>query len=98
MDVIARAAALDHVAGQGEGSAAETNYRETGSKVFGYQAHGFGNESEIGGAIGAEPGYIVFLTQRLLDDWAFSSGEMKGQTHHFQGEKQVGEDDGSVCT
>ena len=40
--------------------------------MFGYQAHGFGNVSQIGGAIGAEANYVVFLAQRLFDDWAFS--------------------------
>jgi hypothetical protein len=40
--------------------------------MFGYQAHGFGNISQVGGSIGAEASDIVLLTQRLLDDWAFS--------------------------
>ena len=69
MDIISRTAALDHVAGQGEGSATEADYRKTRSKMFGYQAHSFGNESQIGGVIGAEAGDVVFLAQGLLDDW-----------------------------
>ena len=72
VDVFARAAALDHVAGQGEGGATEADDREARSEMFGYQAHGFGNVSQIGGAIDAEANHIVLLTQRLLDDWAFS--------------------------
>ena len=64
--------------------------------MFGYQAHGFGNESEIEGTISAKAGYFGFLAQRFVDDWALSGGEMDGQAHDFQRKEQVGEDDGRV--
>jgi len=39
----------------------------------------------------------IFLTaDGLLDDWAFSRGEMKRQAHDFERKQEVSKDDGGV--
>src|SRR6202163_3568474 len=61
-----------------------------------YQANAFGNIAEVGGAVGAQIRDVFFAANRLLDDGTFARGEVKGQAHNFEGQQEVGEDDGGV--
>ena len=96
VEIVARAAAFDHVAGESEGRSAETDYGNFAREMFRYQAHGFGDVAEFGGAVGAELSHVFGGADGLLDDRAFSGGKMKGQAHDFEREQEVGEDDGGV--
>ena len=55
---MAGASAFDHVAGEGEGRSAETDDGKFSGEMFRDLAHRFGNIAEVGGAIGAEFGYV----------------------------------------
>src|SRR5271169_4770718 len=96
VEVVAGAAALDHVAGQGEGRSAEADDGDAAGEMLRDQAYRFGDIPEFSGAVGAEVGYVFLRANRLLDDGAFSGREMKRQAHDLEGEQEVGEDDGSV--
>ena len=54
VDIIAGAAAFDHVAGESEGGSAETDDGNRSGEMFRDQTHGFGDVAKFGGAIGAE--------------------------------------------
>src|ERR1035437_4751707 len=76
VDVVARASALDHVAGKSEGSTAETDHGQPIAEVLRDQAHGFGDIAEFGGAVGAQVRDVFFAAYGLLDDGTFSGGEV----------------------
>src|SRR5271169_2079460 len=46
VEVVAGAAAFDHVAGQGEGRSAESNDGDASGEMFGDETHGLGNVTE----------------------------------------------------
>ncbi len=96
VEIVARAAAFDHVAGEGEGSSAETDDGNFSCKMFRNQGDRFGDITKFGSAVGAELGYIFFGADGLLDDRTFSGGKMEGQAHDFERKQKVGEDDGGV--
>ena len=52
-DVVARAAALDHVAGESEGSATEADHGNAMGEMLCDQTHRFGDIAEVRGAVGA---------------------------------------------
>ena len=84
MNVIARASAFDHVAGQGEGRAAKTNHGQARSEMLAHQANGFGNITQVGGAISAQTSDVFSLPQRLFDHRAFAGRKMEWKSHHFE--------------
>ena len=84
VDVVARASAFDHVAGEGEGRAAESDDRDAVGEMLRDQRDRFGDVAEIGGAVGAQVGDVFFAAHGLLDDGTFSGGEVKGQAHDFE--------------
>ena len=96
MDVVARAAAFDHVAGESEGRAAEADYRDASGEMLRHQADGFGDIAEFGGAVGPKVRDVFLAANGLLDDRPFARREMKGQAHDFERQQQVGEDDGGI--
>src|SRR5580698_11437317 len=79
--IVAGAAAFNHVAGEGEGRSAKSDDWNSSREMFRNQANGFGDIAEFGGAVGAELGDVFFGADGLLDDGAFSGGEMKWQAH-----------------
>ena len=69
--------------------------------MFAHQLHRFGNVAEVGGTIGAQAGNVFGGAHRLFDFWtvaarAAAGVEVKGQPHHFEGKKKIGEDDGRI--
>jgi len=96
VEVVAGAAAFDHVAGQGEGRAAETDDGKLSGEMFCDQAHGLRDIAKFGGAVGAELGDVLLGADGLFDYRAFSSGEVERQSHDFEREQEVGEDDGGI--
>jgi len=93
VEIMTRAAAFDHVTRKSEGRSAETDDGDFVGEMFRNQAHGFGDISELGGAVGAKLGDIFLTADGLLDDWAFSRGEMKRQAHDFERKQEVSKDD-----
>jgi len=59
-------------------------------------ADSFGHVAEFGGAVGLEGVHVGFGAQGLFDFRTFAGGEVEGKAHDFEGEKEVGEDDGGV--
>ncbi len=57
---------------------------------------GLGDVAEFGGAVGAQALDVGKRANGLMDDRAFASLELKGQSHAFEGQQQVGEDDRCV--
>ena len=96
VEVMARAAAFDHVAGEGKRRSAETDDGKFSGKMFRDETHSFGDIAKFSGAVSAELGNVFGGANGLLDDGAFSRGKMKGQAHDFEGKQQVGKDDGGV--
>ena len=96
MDVVARAATFDHVAGQSEGSAAETDDRQLLAKMLYHFANGFSNVAQLGAAVGLKGVHIGLRTQRLFDHRALSGSKAEGQTHDLKGQQEIGKDDGGV--
>ena len=96
MDVIARAAALDHVAGQRVGRAAEADDAQAIAKVRGDFLDGAGDVSQIAGAVGAQGAHVVGGADGMMDDRPLAGLELEVQAHRLQRQQQVGEDDGRV--
>jgi carboxymethylenebutenolidase len=96
VDVVARASAFDHVAGEGERSATKADHGNAVGKMLCDQAHRFGDIAEIGGTVGAQVRDVLLVTNGLLDDGALARGKMKRKTHDFKGQQEVGEDDGGI--
>jgi hypothetical protein len=96
VDVIARASTFDHVAGEGEGCAAETDHGQAVAEMLRDQGHSFGDISELGGAVSAQVRDVFLAAHGLLDDRTFSCREMEGQAHHFERQQKVSENDGGV--
>ena len=104
MDVLARAVAFDHVAGQRKGGADEADDAErvlcvivgAAGKVGGDPADGLADVAEFFGAIGAQGCHGFSRADRLVDDRALAGEEFKGQAHALKGQEQVGKDDGCV--
>ena len=94
--IVARASAFDHVAGEGEGRAAESDDGELVAEVLAHELHGFRNIAEVGGTIGAQAGNVFGGADGLFDLRALAGGEVKGQAHDFEREKKIGEDDGRI--
>src|SRR5205807_5417297 len=68
MNVVARAAALDHVARQRERSAAESNHWQARSEMLAYQAHSFSDVAEIGGPSATQALDTFHIPNRLFAD------------------------------
>ena len=73
MNVIARASALNHVAGQGKRSSTESDHRHAIAKVLGYEGNGFGNVSQFRRAVGSQSLDVFLRAHRLFDHRTFSS-------------------------
>ena len=95
-DVVARTAALDHVAGEGKRSAAEADHRQLVSPVLDAQANRLGNILQLRRAIGGEHLDVVGGAERLFDDRTFGGRKVEGQAHHLQRQQQVGKDDSGI--
>src|SRR5262249_57431692 len=48
--------------------------------------------TEIGGTISSQRSYVFRSANRLFNFWTLASCEMKWQSHDFERQKQVGED------
>ena len=68
VDVVARAAAFDHVAGQRVGRAAEADDSEPVAEVRGDLLDGPGDVGQIGGAVGAQGAHILRGADGVVDD------------------------------
>src|SRR5438270_6045929 len=64
--------------------------------MLGDQRNGFGNISEFRGSVGAQVRDVFFRAHGLFDDRTFTGGEVEWESHHFERQKQVGEDDGGI--
>jgi hypothetical protein len=101
-DVVARAAALDHVAGEGEGCAAEADdakavaIRAGCGEVRGDLFDRLRNVEEVLDTIGAEGLDVLERANGSVDLWTFAGYELEVETHGGEGEEEVGEDDGGV--
>ena len=104
MDVVARAAAFDHVAGQGEGRAAEADDAETvltmnpaaGAEVRDDTFDGLGYVAELRCAVGAKTRDVLGAANGMMDDGTFAGQEFEVESHALEGQEQIGEDDGRV--
>ncbi len=96
MDVVARAAAFDHVAGQGEGRTAKADDAEAVAEVRGNFLDGAGDVAKFVGAIGAQGCHVVGGAHGMMHDRAFAGLEFEGQAHGLERQQQVGKDDGRV--
>ena len=96
VDVVARASALDHVAGEGERCSAKADDAEAVFEVGDDALDGLGDVAEFGGAVGAQALNIGERANRMMNDRAFAGLKLKGQSHAFEGQQQVGEDDRGV--
>ena len=63
MDVVARAAAFDHVAGKSEGRAAESDDGNASAEMLRDQRDRLGNIAQFGGAVGAQVGDVFFACE-----------------------------------
>ena len=96
MDVVARSAALDHVAGQRVRRAAEADDAEAIAEVRGDFLDGAGDVGQVVGAVGAQGAHIVRGAHGVMDDRPFAGLELEGQAHGLERQQQVGKDDGRV--
>jgi hypothetical protein len=96
VDVVFGAAAFNHVAGEGEGRSAETDDAETIFEVGGDFLDGAGDVGEVVGTVGAESADVFGGADGVVDDGTLASLELEGQAHWFEGEEQVGKDDGGI--
>src|SRR5260370_12401290 len=94
--IVARTAAFDHVAGEGEGRPAKSDDRKLSGKMFRDQAHRLGNIAEFSGAVGAKLGYVFRGADWLLDNGALSGGEIERQYHDFERKEEISKNDGGV--
>ena len=96
VDVVFGAAALDHVAGEGEGCAAEADDAEAVFEVSGDLLDGASDVGEIVCAVGAEGAYVFRGADGMMDDGTFACLELERQSHGLQREQEVGKDDGGI--
>ncbi len=66
------------------------------AEVLDHQRDRVGNVAQFGGTIGAQHAHVFRGAHRLFDDRPFARRKVEGQAHDFQGQQQVGEDDGRV--
>ena len=101
-DVVARAAAFDHVAGEGEGCAAEADDAECVAvgagrgEVFLDAFDRLSDVAQFVDAVGLEGFDLGGGADGGMDLGAFAGDELEVDAHGGEGEKQVGEDDGRV--
>jgi hypothetical protein len=101
-DVVARTAAFDHVAGEGEGSATEADdaeavaVRARSGEVRGNLFDGPGDVAEFVRAIGVEGLDLLEGADRGVNLGTFAGDELEVEAHGGKGEEEVGEDDGGV--
>src|SRR5579863_3884240 len=91
------ATTFDHVAGEGEGRAAETDDGNFIGEMFGDKTHGFGDVAEFGGAVGTKLRDVFFGADGLFDNGAFAGGKMKGQSQDFELKQKVGENNSAAA-
>jgi hypothetical protein len=96
VEVMAGAAAFNHVASESERRTAESDDGKFIAKVFGDETDGLGDITEVGGTVGAKLGNIFGGAHGLFDDGTFAGGKMEGQAHDFERKEKVGKDDGGV--
>ena len=72
VNVVARASAFDHVAGESERGATETDHREPVAEMLRDQGHGFGDITEFCCTISAQVCDVLLAAHRLLDDRTFA--------------------------
>ena len=96
MDIVARAAALNHVAGQGEGRAAEPDDRQACTEMGGDLADRIRYVTEIGAAVGTQPCNGLDRAQWLGDHRALACAEVKIKSHDLERQQQIGKDNGGV--
>jgi len=94
VDVVAGASAFDHVAGEGEGRAAESDEREVCRRNADHELDGFRHVAEIGAR--SVRRRVMSSSADGLFDLGLRRGEMKGQAHDFERQEKVGEDDGGI--
>ena len=85
VDVVARASALDHVAGEGEGRSAETDDAEAIFEVSDDAFDGLGDVAEFGGTVGAQTLNVSECTNGVMDNGTFTGHEFEGQAHRLEG-------------
>src|SRR5262249_50240219 len=76
--------------------AAEADNRELAAKMPRHATNGLGDIAELRGTMRNERVNILPGPQRVVDDRALSGFKPKSLAHHFQGQEQIGEDDGCV--
>ena len=96
LDVVARSAAFDHVAGQRVRRAAEADDAEAIAEVRGDFLDGAGDVGEVIGPIGAQGRHIGRSAHGMMHDRPFAGLELEGQAHGLERKQQVGKDDGRV--
>ena len=85
MDVVARAAALDHVAGQGERRAAKADDAEAVTEMGRYLLDGAADVFEGSGAVGAQGADIFRGADGAMDDGAFAGLKLESRGPWVQG-------------
>src|ERR1700745_296566 len=83
MDVVPGTPSLNHVARQGEWSAAEADHGQSIAKMLAYQRNRFRDIAEFGGLVRAQLCYVLLITDRLVDYRTFASFEVERESHHF---------------
>ncbi len=64
--------------------------------MLAHEFHGFRNVAEVGGVIGAQAANVLGSAHRLFNFRSLAGREVKGQSHDFEREKKIGEDDGRI--
>ena len=97
LGVGARVAALDHIAGQGEGGAGEADQRYAAGELAGRQAQRLEDEGHVAARVAdVHALQIGGAAHRALDHRPVVSVEMKADAHALERQQDVGEDDGAV--
>ena len=97
LDVVARSAALDGIAVQGERRAGKAYQRHLDGEGGAGLPDRLQHEPEIlGGPDRLQGGDVGGGAHRVGDHRPLAGGERHGQPHRLQGQEDVGEDDGGV--
>ena len=96
VNVVARAAALDHVAGQRVRRAAEADDAQPVAKMCGYLFDCLGHVCQVAGAVGAQRCDVSGGPHRMMHHRPFAGLKLEVQAHRLQRQQQVGEDDGRI--
>jgi len=95
-DVIARTAALDHVAGKGEWRSAKSDDAEAIAEVCGDFLDGAGDVGKIFGLVSTQGEDVGGSANGMMDYRSLACLELERQAHWLKRQEQVSKDDGGI--